>query len=227
MHEAYVALTEGTRPPQDFNSTLPVFIPKGGSLPGTEGCEGKASQSRPMTLSNSCQKLIAKAFGVALETIAMHITHLAQRGLVRGRKMFSNVLKAQVALADVVIQGMGPRALVLFDVAAAFPSAEWDWIWRCLEVMGIPTWPAAGLRATYDGTGMTIMFDGTVFDAMIVSVRRGIKQGCPASGTLWSLLFDPILRRLVFTLPSVGYSLTCFADDLATALGNVMLGLRA
>lgn len=54
---------------------------------------------------------------------------------------------------------------------------------------------------------MTIMFDGTVFDEMIVSLRRGIKQGCPASGAMWSLPFDPSVRRLVFALPLVGYSL--------------------
>lgn len=86
VYLAYVSLTDGVCPPPDFNSALLIFIPKGGSLPGMEGYEGKASQFRPLTLSNSRQKLITKAFGVSLEHIAMQVTHPAQRGFVRGRK---------------------------------------------------------------------------------------------------------------------------------------------
>lgn len=44
--------------------------------------------------------------------------------------------------------------------------------------------------------------------------------------SLWELLFDLIARRLVARLPPRGYALTCFADDLATALRNLVLGLR-
>lgn len=100
VYEACVALTEGTIPPSDFNSALLAFIPKAGPLPGTDGYEGKAWQFRPLTLSNSCQKLIAKAFGAALENIAMQVVHPAQSGSVRGRKMLLNVLEAQLALEE-------------------------------------------------------------------------------------------------------------------------------
>lgn len=73
---------------------------------------------------------------------------------------------------------------------------------------------------------MTILINGEVFGDVVILLRRGIKQGCPASGALWTLLFDPIVRLLVATLPPHGYELTCFADDFATALGNLVLGLR-
>lgn len=53
-----------------------------------------------------------------------------------------------------------------------------------------------------------------------------IKQGCLASGALWAPLFDPMVRRLVAALPPHGYAVACFADDLAAALGKVVLGLR-
>lgn len=223
-YDAYVELSEGTVPLAEFNSALLVSIPKGGSLLGTHGYEGKASQLRPWTLGNSCRKLITRAFGAALKNIAMQVANLAQRGFVRGHKMLANVIEAQLALEEAVICGMGPSALVLFNVAAAFPSAEWEWIWRCLEVVGVPAWLADGLRATYDSTDMTIMYDGTVFAEMIVSLRRGIKQGCPTSGALWSLLFGPIVHRLVSVLQPIGYSLTVFADDLATALETLCSG---
>lgn len=177
LYDAYVALTEGAQPPSDFNAALLVFIPRAGTLPGTEGYEAKAPQFRPLTLSSSCQKLVTKAFGVTLERIAMDITHLAQRGFVRGRKMLANVLDTQLALEEFVILGLEPRGVVLFDVAAAFPSAEWSWIWRCLDAMRVPTWLSQGLRATYTDTCMTMMFNCAVFTDFVVVLRRGIKQG--------------------------------------------------
>lgn len=133
-----LALADGCEPPADFNVALLVFIPKGGVLPGMEGYEARAAQFRPLTLSNSCQKFIAKAFGVTLKRIAAAVTHPAQRGFVRDRKMLANVLDTQLALEEAVILGMEPRALVLFDVAAALPSAVWAWTWSCLDFMGLP-----------------------------------------------------------------------------------------
>lgn len=77
VYAAYVALTERAIPPADFNAALLAFIPKGGPLLGTDGYEGKASQLHPLSLSNSCQKLITKALGAALEGIAMQVMHPA------------------------------------------------------------------------------------------------------------------------------------------------------
>lgn len=43
--------------------------------------------------------------------------------------------------------------------------------------------------------------------ALFDVLRRGIKQGCPAGGALWSLLFDPIVRRLVSSLARCRFAL--------------------
>lgn len=50
-------------------------------------------------------------------------------------------------------------------------------------------------------------------------------MGCPASGSLWALLFDPVVRALVNAQPQPQGSLTAFADDLAAAFVNVLSGL--
>lgn len=49
-------------------------------------------------------------------------------------------------------------------------------------------------------------------------LRHGIRQGWLASGALWALLFDPVVRRLIAWFPRV---------DLQAALGSVVVGLRA
>lgn len=203
-----------------------MFIPKGGTTPGADGHAAAAAQLRPLTLSNSSQNLVAKALGASLERVALALVHPAQSGVVRGRRMLSDVLEMQAALKEATMFGMAPSAMVLFDVAVAFPSAEWEWIWSCLDAIGMPGWLARGLRLTHESARMTVMFNGEVFHDIVISLRRGIKQGCPASSALLALFLDPIARRLVAVLPPLGYALTCFVDDLAAALGNALVGLR-
>lgn len=93
--------------------------------------------------------------------------------------------------------------------------------------MGVPGWLSRGLRATYDDACIMVMFNEAPYSDCVVALRRGIEHGCPVSGALWSVLFDPIVRRPVASLPPQGYSLACFADDLAAALCNALIGLRA
>lgn len=92
-------------------------------------------------------------------------------------------------------------AMVLFGIAAAFPSVEWEWIWLCLDAMGVSGRLSSGLRRTYDPTRMTFLFSREMSHDAVNVCRRGIKQGCPASGALPALL---LVRRLVVAPPPHG-----------------------
>lgn len=70
------------------------------------------------------------------------------------------------------------------------------------------------------------VISGGVVSSSSFPIQRGILQGCPASGSLWAILFDPIVRSLAAANPKPGGSLTAFADDLAAAFINVLLALR-
>eukprot|EP00959_Pyramimonas_sp_CCMP1952_P093896 1964356-Pyramimonas_sp.AAC.1 len=45
-------------------------------------------------------------------------------------------------------------------------------------------------------------------------IEPGIKQGCPASGSIFALSLDPIVRALVCALPEPESCLCGFADEL-------------
>eukprot|EP00972_Heterocapsa_arctica_P000666 96708-Heterocapsa_arctica.AAC.1 len=54
----------------------------------------------------------------------------------------------------------------------------------------------------------------------------GIRQGCPASGTLWAIAFDPILRSLIAALDTNQLATVGgFADDLGIAVDDPMTAL--
>lgn len=62
----------------------------------------------------------------------------------------------------------------------------------------------AALQALYVGFKATVMFAGAVHDHLEIAVRRGLKQGCLASGSVRALLFDCIVRRVASPMPVWG-----------------------
>ena len=49
-------------------------------------------------------------------------------------------------------------------------------------------------------------------------IRIGIRQGCPASGTLFALVADPCIRFIIHKLTPERGVLTAYADDVAAAV---------
>ena len=85
-------------------------------------------------------------------------------------------------------------ALVFVDQKAAFPSAAHNYLFWVLEKMRLPRPLLAALWLLYQRCFGVIRFAGAA--ELTIAIRRGIKQGCPLSGTMWALLFDPVVRHL-------------------------------
>lgn len=67
------------------------------------------------------------------------------------------------------------------------------------------------------------VLNGTV--VATVQLQRGVKQGCPLSGTLFALAVDPLLRRLVEGGGPLKHKVFAYADDLAIVLRTLLEGL--
>lgn len=92
LYAVYVSLANRVAPPLQFNGALSVSSLQVGKTTSTTGYEVMAPLSRPLTFSNSCQKIVATYFWASLELIAMVLAHPARRGFVWGRRMLVNVL---------------------------------------------------------------------------------------------------------------------------------------
>jgi hypothetical protein len=57
-------------------------------------------------------------------------------------------------------------------------------------------------------------------------IKAGIKQGCPASGSLFALALDPFLRMMLLRIPMRLSTVVAFADDLAAVLFQLHRSLR-
>lgn len=96
--------------------------------------------------------------------------------------------------------------VALFDVAAAFPRLEWRWNFHVLNAQGVPSWVRWLLRGLMVGSTVRVSFGGSVASAAVL-MARGMKQGCPTSGSVWVLAFDPIVRLASYKVVAMGGSI--------------------
>lgn len=82
-----------------------VFLPR--ATPGIEGLPYQAPPQgmRPISLSDTFQKVISKAVTATLEHVSAQVVHSSQTGFIRGRRMGDNVLRSLVAMGAAVILG--------------------------------------------------------------------------------------------------------------------------
>lgn len=220
-------MIQGGTLPQDFNESLLVFIPKSVPTrrPGEPEGITEPGSFRPISLINTIHKLVSKV-NITLEKVASRLVHTSQRGFIAGRSMNENVLLSLAPLHRALHFPVACPAIVLFDIKAAFPSVGWEWIWATMRAMCIPEWVATALRSLYAGSAARIMYSGMVTEA-VFPIARGIKQGCPSSGSVWAIAFDPAVRRLRAAMPGPRDSLTVFADDIAATMLQVVTHLPA
>lgn len=106
-------------------------------------------------------------------------------------------------------------AIVLFDFAAAFPTIDRRYIKHCLQAMQLP----AGMRAATDALyspSRNFIGRPTGPDAPSYEGATGTPQGCPLSGSAFSICTTPLLRMLSHIVGD--NAVFAFADDIAICI---------
>ena len=147
----------------DFNIGNMVFLPK-----KTAGCDPNlgdfdtASDTRPLVLVNTDNRIIAGAVRSKLEPIlAKWISHM-QHGFLSGRSMLANSVDIQHAAQMVTLQNES-GGLVLFDFKAAFPSLNHKYMHTVLKALGLPDAMLDLVQMLYHQHGCNILFEGQSF----------------------------------------------------------------
>jgi hypothetical protein len=224
LFEFYCDILNGKVLPKGFNTGNIVFIPKGELEADDAQIRRSPEATRPICLSNTDNKLLAALLNDKLSTLAAATVHSQQRGFVRGRSLVDNIMEIEAMAIHVHKYYREASGIALFDFTAAFPSLSHKWLFAVLRAMGIPNNILAVLAQLYTGCVMNIVFG--VVQGFSFEVQAGIKQGCPASGSLFALALDPFLRMMLQTLPVKLTVAVAFADDLAAVLLHLHRGLR-
>ena len=96
-------------------------------------------------------------------------------------------------------------------------------MFQVLNAMKVPSHFVRAIELLYINSIAMVRFGGS--KQYEIHLDQGIKQGCPLSGTLWALLFDPIVRFIAFKVMYKSSRLSAYADDLAVVLHCLWRGL--
>ena len=113
---------------------------------------------------------------------------------------------------------------ILFDIKAAFPSFSHDFILNVVtHFFGVSSGIFRIVKAMHRHAATRISVLGR--RGPVFPITAGIRQGCPASVSLFIICFEPILRMINAIAPHI--STYGFADDIAIILDFVFRHLPA
>ena len=124
--------------------------------------------------------------------------------------MTDNTFEIETTALAHVACAQEASGVLLTDIAAAYPSVNRSWIFSVIENTGLPAFLCRFLRSVYRDNITRVEFARA--DRGQFLMDRGVRQGCPASGFLFVLAFDPIFRWLQqVVIPSNPDNLEFFA----------------
>ena len=212
LYRAYQAILEGSTIPDCFAESRTVFIPKTSDTDDLGRILRSPDAHRPLTLCNCDCKLLTSA-------ICWGLHWYPSQRCTSSRQMTDNIFEIETtALAHVAC-----APFLLTDFAAAYPSVNHSWMFSVLENIGLPSFLCRFLRSIFRDSITHVEFAGAERGQILMA--RGVRQGCPASGFLFAMAFDPIFRRLqesiiprnVDNLEFLQLAQCAYADDLAVA----------
>eukprot|EP00972_Heterocapsa_arctica_P107287 15805254-Heterocapsa_arctica.AAC.1 len=87
----------------------------------------------------------------------------------------------------------------MFDFAAAFHSIARVYTRMALSALQFPPFVIRALQALYSNNYHYFQFAGLVMFAF--TGGAGVRQGCPASSSLFVIVTDPIIGALLLRIP--------------------------
>lgn len=141
---------------------------------------------RPLTLSSTTQKVLAKVLDAPLGAVARSLVHGALRGFVRGRKMSSNIVGLEASMEELLRDPTSDSDIVLLGIQAAFPGIDWGrlrWVWHRL---GIPEWLRRAVFATFKGSAAELLLHGRRVGVHL-GIACGITSHCARRMISWRL----------------------------------------
>ena len=117
---------------------------------------------------------------------------------ISSRQMTDNIFEIETTALAHFACSPQESGILLTDFAAAEPSVHHSWIFSVIEKTELHDFISRFLRSIYNDSTTHVEFAGATRVEFLMA--RGARQGCPASGFLFAMAFDPIFRWLQETI---------------------------
>lgn len=202
--------------PATANSTILTLVPK---FPGAS-C---IVDYRPIACLNTLYKVISRLLVSRLKPILQGLIVPNQTAFVKDRLLVENTVLAS-ELVNGYHKNKAPKRITLkVDIAKAFDTLSWDFLFSCLDALQLPPRFTSWLKACICTTSFTVGYNGTVNGYF--KGKRGLRQGDPLSPYLFVIAMNSLSLMLnkVAEEGKLSYHQNChqtklthlsFADDL-------------
>ncbi|CAM2108446.1 unnamed protein product [Caretta caretta] len=143
-------------------------------------------------------KVVAKAISLRLGSVLADVIHPDQTYTVPGRTIFDNLYLVRDLLELGCRDGLS-FALLSLDQEKAFDRVDHGYLLSTLRAFGFGHQFVGFIQVLYASAECLVRLNWTLTEP--VGFRRGVWQGCPLSGQLYTLAIEPFLcllsRRLM------------------------------
>ena len=157
------------------------------------GDKKQIKNKRPICLLDIVYKIIAKVLAKRLSFVIKNIVSPDQTGFLKGRSIQDNLRLIQDVI-EYTNYDNTPGILCALDFKSAFNSVEHKFLFHALRVFGFGESFIQWIKILYTKNELTVINNGYISDWFCP--KRGIMQGCPISGMLFTLAVELLAIRI-------------------------------
>lgn len=199
--------------PHSCRRAVITLLPKKGNLQ-------ELGNWRPVSLLCTDSKIFSKSLALRLKKVIAQVIHPDQSYCIPERSIFDNI--AVVRDLMTVSKCLGTNiGLISLDQQKAYDRAEFQYLWHTLKCFGFSSEFISMVKILYCDIESVLKVNGGL--SAPFKVKRGVRQGCPMSGMLYSLAIEPFLHTLRAKLKGISlpfcdnrFHLSAYADDICT-----------
>ena len=153
---------------------------------------------RGITLLSAAGKILARILTTRLTPLAERVLPESQCGFRPGRGTTDMIFSAR-QLQEKCREQQKPLYMGFIDLTKAFDSIKRELLWEILSKYGCPPKFINILKILHDDMSVTVMANGNFTEPF--KVKSGVKQGCVAAPTLFSLFIAAVVHLIQDELP--------------------------
>jgi len=147
---------------------------------------------RPVTLLNTLAKILTKILTARLRQVMGDLVAPPQTG-ISGRFIGTN-LRTLADLLTFTKKTNSPLGLLLLDQEKAFDKVDWGFMRQTLAKFGFKQDFLQWINILYKEPSSQLKINNTMSHQ--ITLRRGVRQGCPLSPLLFVLTLEPFLAAI-------------------------------
>lgn len=217
-HSVFVTALHQKTLPKSSRKAVIGLIPKKGDLLSIDNW-------RPISLLTTDYKIIAKTLSTRISAVLPSLIKNDQSYSVPGRTIYDN-LHLHRDIIHYTNENDLPLAILNLDQQAAFDRVNHEYLFHILELYNLGDHIIDSIRTLYQNATFHVRIGSLLTGEL--KFCKGIRQGCPLSGTLFSLAIEPFLNLCRQYLDGVSLPIipaqklvtSAYADDVSVFITN-------